>query len=164
MPTETPTEGPSSVKLPSLPGTPMPSHFGTSILKCMDLPNHQGHPARLVIDNHATNLLCFRAGHDEDTERWLLIPTHPSKLERTLRGASPPVSAMGNAEFLMVQDVRKSRPNRVSTNMLSPRNIDDSVLAALPALPDLYPRMQVPQITIWEWKKMLKAAADLTMW
>ena len=164
MPIETPTQRPSSVKLPSLPGTPMPSDFGTSVLRCMDLPDHQGHPARLVIDNHATNLLCFRAGRDDDTERWLLIPVHPSKLERTLRGASPPVSAIGNAEFLMVQDVKNARTNRVSTNILDPRNINETVLAALPALADLYPTMQVPQLMIWEWKKMAREAAAHIMW
>ena len=56
------------------------------------------------------------------------------------------------------------RPNRVSTNMLDPDKIDEDVLAALPGLPKLYPAMKVPQIMIWEWKKMVREAAAHIMW
>ena len=97
------------------PGAKFPAPNGSGVLDTMDLPDQGDLRAQLLIDHMGIQYLCFLTESDEVYDRWLMTPAHPDKLRRTLNRESPIRSAIGNADFLVIQD-----RNRAGEDSYSP--------------------------------------------
>lgn len=145
--------------LTTLPGNPMPCAYGVVILAHMDIPDHQGTPMQLLVDAHNQQYICFKTAEDDHTERWLMVPAHPSKLLRSLNGESHIMSAVGNADYILAQDRAKSGATLL-THMISQEQIE----AAAPNFPDLSANIILTLDQLMDWTKTVRESWHNMPW
>ena len=156
-------------ELAELPGRPMPLEYGTGVLDELKLRDYQGARTKLVLDLHGQEMLAILIGEDTERERWLMAPGHSDKMRRTLRGNSPPASLIGNANFVLVQDVYRQRPGeqgsaRVRTNITATPVLTQEEMKVFDGLPNTQEMMEVSERVIREWKKKVEDSYKKLGW
>lgn len=141
-----------------LPGHPLPRPHGAGLLASMDIPDYMALKTELLIDHHGQQYLCFRADTDPEKERWLMVPAHPDKLLRTLTGNSPVLSAIGNADHVLVQD--RWPTGKAATHIAS----QEDVLQSMPHLPSFQDPMELTLDLMFEWAKTIRESNKRLPW